>query len=73
MRRFVIAVALACALSATALAGEIPSTGAPTPGSTQGIGAPAPGDMGNGGYQGNGGEMGSGGLAALFTILDLAF
>lgn len=31
MKRLVIAVALACALSATVLAGEIPSTGAPSP------------------------------------------
>ena len=31
MRRFVLAIALGCALSATALAGEIPSTGAPAP------------------------------------------
>ena len=34
MKRFVLAVALACALSATALAGEIPSTGAPAPSGT---------------------------------------
>jgi opacity protein-like surface antigen len=31
MKRFVMAMALACALSATALAGEVPSTGAPAP------------------------------------------
>ena len=38
MKRFVLAVTLACALAATALAGEIPSTGspAPAPGNTQG-------------------------------------
>jgi hypothetical protein len=30
MKRFVLAIALACALSATALAGEIHSTGAAT-------------------------------------------
>ena len=29
MKRFMLAAALACALSATAIAGEIPSTGAP--------------------------------------------
>ena len=36
MKRFVLAIALACALSGTALAGDFPSTGAP---------APAPGDI----------------------------
>ncbi len=39
MRRFVLALALVCALSVTALAGEIHSTGAtpaPAPGDTQG-------------------------------------
>jgi hypothetical protein len=38
MKRLVLALTLACALSATALAGEIPSTGNPAPalGSTQG-------------------------------------
>lgn len=35
MKRFLLAIALACALSGTALAGEIHSTGAPAP-------APAP-------------------------------
>ncbi|HZE64348.1 MAG TPA: hypothetical protein VE056_10735 [Pyrinomonadaceae bacterium] len=29
MKRFMLATALACALSATVIAGEIPSTGAP--------------------------------------------
>jgi hypothetical protein len=32
MKRFALAVALACVLSVTALAGEVPSTGAPNPG-----------------------------------------
>jgi hypothetical protein len=31
MKRFMLATALACALSATVIAGEIPSTGAPAP------------------------------------------
>ena len=31
MKRLMLALALACALSATAMAGEIPSTGAPAP------------------------------------------
>ena len=33
MKRFVLAIVLACALSGTALAGEVPSTGAPAPAS----------------------------------------
>ncbi len=33
MKRFILAAALACVLSATAMAGEIPSTGAPAPAS----------------------------------------
>ena len=31
MKRFVLAIALACALSSTALAGEVPTTGVTTP------------------------------------------
>jgi hypothetical protein len=41
MKRFVLAITLACALSATALAGEISTTGAPAPGNTQGPGIAA--------------------------------
>lgn len=38
MKRFAIALVLACVLSGTALAGDVPSTGSPTPapGATQG-------------------------------------
>jgi hypothetical protein len=42
MKRFVLAFALACALSGTALAGEVHSTGAPAPGEIHSAGAPAP-------------------------------
>jgi hypothetical protein len=42
MKRFVMTVALACALSGTALAGNIPTSGAPSPsGETQGPGVVA--------------------------------
>lgn len=42
MKRFVMTVALACALSGTALAGNIPTGGAPSPsGETQGPGVVA--------------------------------
>jgi hypothetical protein len=71
MKRFALAIALACVLSGSALAGDIHSVGAPTPSDP-----PPPGDMGNGGNQGNGGladdgNQGSGNLALL--ILDLMF
>jgi hypothetical protein len=36
MKRFILAITLACALSVTALAGEVSTTGAPAPGNTQG-------------------------------------
>ena len=44
MKRFVMAVALACALSATALAGDVPSTDvvSPPPGNMQ---TTSPGDI----------------------------
>lgn len=55
MKRFVLVITLACALSVTALAGEISTTGAPAPVSGQTEAPPAPtspdpdpGDMGNG-------------------------
>jgi hypothetical protein len=42
MKRFVLAIALACAISGTALAGEVHSVGAPAPGEIHTTGAPAP-------------------------------
>jgi hypothetical protein len=68
MKRFALAIALACVLSGSALAGDVHSTG-----------APEPGDMGNGGNQGSGGRddgnQGSGNFASLLNdiILDLVF
>lgn len=68
MKRFLIAITLACVLSGTALAGDMPAVGqSPAPGETSGPSS-EPGDMGNGGNQG------SGNLAALLSqILDLVF
>lgn len=77
MKRFALAIALACVLSGSAFAGDIHSTGVPSPGETSG--PPAPGDMGNGGNQGSGGRddgnQGNGGFASslLNEILDLVF
>jgi hypothetical protein len=45
MKRFVMAIALACALSGTALAGDVHSTGAEVAGDIHTTGAPAPGDI----------------------------
>lgn len=42
MKRFVMALALACVISGTALAGDVPSTGAPAPGDVPSTGAPSP-------------------------------
>ena len=81
MKRFALAIALACALSGSALAGDIATPGAPAPGDQgasgvvgdmDGGGAAATGDMGNGIDEG---EMGSGRLAApvILAILDLVF
>lgn len=40
MKRFMLSAALACVLSATAIAGEIPTTGAPVAGEIPTTGAP---------------------------------
>lgn len=70
MKRFLLALTFTCVLSASAMAGSIPTCGAPDPGETNG--PPAPGDQGNGGIVDDG-DQGSGNLAALLTILDLVF
>ena len=68
MKRFALAIALACVLSGSAFAGDSHTGGAPAPGETSG--PPAPGDMGNGDRTDDG-NQGTGGLALL--ILDLLF
>lgn len=70
MKRFVLAIALACVLSVSALAGEVHSVGAPAPGNTPTGGAPAPGDQGNGGLADDGNQ---GGGNIVLLILDLLF
>jgi hypothetical protein len=71
MRRFVMTVALACALSGTALAGNIPTSGAPSPGEVP-MTECDPGNIPTGGSQ-LPGEMPTCGLSALLAILELAF
>ena len=71
MKRLALAIALACVLSGSALAGDTHSTDAPAPGEVHTPGAAPPGDMGNGIDDG---EMGNGlATQALLTILDLVF
>lgn len=62
MKRFAVALALACALSGTTLAGNIPTSDIVEPGETHtppSVTAP--------------GEIPSTGVSILLTILDLAF
>jgi hypothetical protein len=83
MNRFVLAIALACALSGTALAGDIHTTGEPAPGDIHTAGEPAPGDISTSGSTAPGniptlgnpspGDIPSGGLSVVLTILDLLF
>jgi hypothetical protein len=61
MKRSLAALALTCVLFGSAMAGTIPTCGAPEPGNTQGPGATAPGDIP------------STGISIWLTILDLAF
>ncbi len=74
MKRLALAIALACVLSGSALAGDMHSTDAPVPGEIHTPGAAPPGDIPSTDAPAPG-DMGSGGLAAqaLLTILDLVF
>ena len=72
MKRFLVALTLTCVLSVSAMAGDIPTIGAPSPGQTQGgdstalgeipsVNSPAPADIP------------TCGLSLVITLLDLAF
>jgi len=71
MKRFVITVALACVLSGTALAGNIPTGGEPSPGNIP-MTESDPGNIPTGGSP-SPGEIPIGGLSALLAILELMF
>lgn len=45
MKRFALALALACALSGTTMAGEIPTSGVAAPGDIPSTDVESPGDM----------------------------
>ena len=72
MKRFVLAIALMCAVSASTLAGEMHTTGAPepVPGDVYSVGSPAPGEISTTGTPAPG-EMPISGL--VISILDLLF
>ena len=71
MKRFLMTMALACVLSSSALAGDIPSGGSPSPppqGMTQATDATSPGEMPTAGYAE---QLSSDALSALLTVLGL--
>jgi hypothetical protein len=72
MKRFTMALLLACALSSTALAGDVPSTGAPSPGEIPIGGSATPADIPCSGSTAPG-DIPSVGLSVVLAILDLAF
>ena len=68
MKRFVTAIALCCILSASALAGDVPSVGAPAPAPssmTETINTTSPGDIPSDGKA----ELSSDALSALLSVL----
>jgi hypothetical protein len=73
MKRFLVALTLTCILSVSAMAGDIPTIGAPAPAPTpNGMTAEAPGDMPTCGST-SPGDIPTCGMSVWLTILDLAF
>ena len=71
MKRFFAAIALACAFSVSALAGDVPTSGAPSPqpsGTTTISTSPDPGDVPTSGYPE---QISDAALSALLTVLGL--
>lgn len=71
MKRFLMTIALSCVLSASALAGDIPSGGiAPPPPPSNGVttSATSPGEIPSGGFAQ---EVSDTALSALLTVLSL--
>ena len=69
MKRFLAAISLALALSASAIAGDIPTSGSPAPtpsGMTQTIAPTSSGDMSS---DGSAEEISDAALSALLTVL----
>ena len=72
MNRFVLAIALACALSGTTMAGEIHTTGAPEPGDIHTTGGSSQGDVPSTDAP-SPGEIPSTNLSVVLIILDMMF
>jgi len=72
MKRFAIALVLACALSGTALAGDVPSSGIMSPPPPPPDEIATPGDIPSTGFT-SPGDMPTCGLSILLTALDLVF
>lgn len=70
MKRFALAIALACVLSSSAFAGDGHTVGTPAPGEIPTTGSPSPGQIPT---VDSPGEIPSGGLSVLLAILNLAF
>jgi opacity protein-like surface antigen len=71
MKRFLMTMALACVLSSSALAGDIPSGGAPSPAPnelTQTTKATSPGEVQTSDWAD---QLSEGALSALLTVLGL--
>jgi opacity protein-like surface antigen len=71
MKRFLAAIALACAFSVSALAGDVPTSGAPSPqasGTTTTSASSLPGDVPTSGYAE---QVSDTALSALLTVLGL--
>lgn len=71
MRRFLIAIALTCALSGFAVAGEMPTCGVPSSGSPTPISS-APGDIPSVNSTAPA-DIPTCGLSLIVTLIDLAF
>lgn len=74
MKRLVVTVALACALSSVAFAGDIPTTDnpSPAPGDVPTVGTSCPGDVPSTDVPASG-EIPSTDLSVVLMILGLAF
>lgn len=72
MKRFLVTIALACVLSSSALAGQIPTGGEPVPpppvGTTQTTSETSPGEIPTGGYAE---QMSDAALSGLLAVLGL--
>jgi hypothetical protein len=72
MKRFVVTIALACVLSSSALAGEIPISGAPSPqpsGTSQTTSKTSPGEIPSGGYAEQISDIALSGLLAVLGLV----